>query len=194
MVCQLPTLTLPLAFYLISLKGPKDAVRACGAFRSGDCHGCCSDDEAPDKFVERNRRSVGDVQARLSGAGRQPRKAIAMLAYQAAHAAPLRPEHKDYTLAKVQFGERSCGALVESANPKSRLLELLEGLGEIDHSNERYAFQGARGSLGERAANRRRTVSGENHGESAESSRRTQYRADILRVPELIERDDDTPA
>ena len=147
-----------------------------------------------DKLVERHRRGIGDVERGLRGASRQPRKEITALAHQTAQAAALRAEHDRNPLAERQVGQRPFSRLIETANPEPRHFQPIEGFGKVDHADERYSFEGAGSSLGQRTRRARGAAIRDNHRGRAEGGSRTQYRTNVMRIADLVEPDDDTTA
>src|SRR5207244_12108511 len=60
---------------------------------------------APNELIERDRRSVGDVEGRLGAPGRQSCEIIAMLAHQPADALAFAAQHDGNAVAEIESGE-----------------------------------------------------------------------------------------
>ena len=71
---------------------------------------------------------------------------------------------------------------------------MLERAGEVDDAHQRHLVDRARGGLREHAGDGRRAMLGHHHRARLEGRGRAQHGADIVRIADLVEGDDDAAA
>lgn len=107
--------------------------------------------------MKRHRRSIGDIQAAKRPIRRDAAEMVAMLPGETAETIFLRPKHQGKAARgggpKALHRFRPAAIKADALIPK--LAKLDHGLRQIAHLNDRYMFQPAAGSFGERAGKRR---------------------------------------
>src|SRR5215207_3370586 len=156
--------------------------------RSGSheaCQQCVPSDDA--RSVERDRGSVGDIEALHGVRDRQPRQSVAMFAAVLAEARSLGPKHQR-DLRRTERGlEVRLGLTGKPDPPEAGLADLLQRPGEIDDTDPRHALKRTGSRLGERPAFRRRMAVLSDDRDGAERGGGAQDGAQIMWVGHLVE-------
>src|ERR1700733_12120792 len=143
------------------------------------------------RFVKTDGDGDGRVERGERTRHRQTRQAIARGLDSSAKPLSLRTDDEDHRTCQVDLldGIRSAG--IEANDAKPGLLQRGERAGKGRHATEDRVLDRARRRSKRRSRERRRTMFGPKNGGRAARHARAQNRAEVLRILQLVERDDE---
>lgn len=144
--------------------------------------------------MKRYRGGVRDVEAGERVVGRDVREAIARLARQFAQALAFRSHHQCRRSRPVEGFDALFAFAVEADNSEARGFQFVERARKIGDEGDRDKLEGSRCGFGENAVEGRAMPARHDEAARAENRRRSQNRADVMRVGHLIENDERTSA
>lgn len=141
--------------------------------------------------MQRDRRGIGDIEARKRSFRRDAAQSVAMLLAQLTQTCALGAEHECKRPCQRSRLQRHITFLGESDARIAKLAEFGESLGKILDEHDGHDVERAARDLGERAGKWRAVPLGQNETRCAEGGGRAEYGADIMRIGDLIEHDED---
>ena len=141
--------------------------------------------------MERDGRCVRDIEARERTLGRDAAEAVACLSRELAQAFALGAKHQGEGEGQCRGLERLGSFLGKSDPEESCLAKLSQALRQIPNQNNGHDIERAARRLGERAGEGGRMPLRQHDARRPEGSGGAQYGADILRVGDLVEHEQD---
>ena len=141
--------------------------------------------------MQRDRRGIGDIEARKRAFRRDAAQSVAMLLAQLTQTYALGAEHECERPCQRSRLQRHITFLGESDARIAKLAEFGESLGKILDEHDGHDVERAARDLGERAGEWRAVPLGQNETRCAEGGGRAEHGADIMRIGDLIQHDED---
>src|SRR5438067_8772724 len=146
-----------------------------------------SDPALPGDLVESHCSRGGDVERADPSRHRDPRHVIAGLPHQRPHAGSFAAQHQRGGRSQVHLAKLLVAVRSERDGPDTLLLQLLERSGEVRHAGHRKVLQRSCRGLGHRGRDAGGAIPGHHHAVRPERMRAADQRAQVLRVGDAVE-------
>ena len=141
--------------------------------------------------MERNRRGVGNIQACERASGRNAAKPIASLSRQLAETFSLRAEHEGERKGQGSGSPAPRLPPRPSQRARTRVRRARQGLRQVSNQDHRHDVESAARGLGQGPGQWRAVPRRQHECRGPKDGRRAQDGADILRIGDLIEHEQD---